>query len=61
MRSVKMRQEIVKIFVGILKEDNSRDSKHLSAGDIAGVALIGVQELNRKTKRIEELCVLSWW
>jgi hypothetical protein len=48
--------------VGVLKEDGTRDTKYLAAGDVAGVALVGVQELYRitqelqkKTQEIEEL------
>ena len=48
--------------VGVLKEDGTRDTQYLAAADMAGVALIGVQELYRmvqdlrtKTQEIEEL------
>ena len=37
-------------------QDGRRDDKYLSAGDVAGVALAGVKELNQKLKReLEEV------
>ncbi len=45
--------------VGDLKDDGTREDRYLAAGDVAGVALVGVQELSRqlrdKTERIEQL------
>jgi hypothetical protein len=48
--------------VGVIQEDGTRETKYLAAGDVAGVALAGVQELYRitqelqkKTQEIEEL------
>jgi hypothetical protein len=45
--------------VGVIKEDGTRDKKYLAAGDIAGVALIGVKQLSEENdklrQRIEEL------
>ncbi len=45
--------------VGVLREDGTRDTKYLAAGDIAGVALIGVKQLATENqelrRRIEEL------
>jgi hypothetical protein len=35
-------------------EDGKRDDHYLAAGDVAGVALIGVQELYRITEELRE-------
>jgi hypothetical protein len=40
--------------VGVLQDDGTRDTKYLAAGDIAGVALVGVQELYRMTGELEK-------
>jgi hypothetical protein len=43
--------------VGVVEEDGSRDDQHLSAGDVAGVALAGVKELiqeNQELKKVVE-------
>lgn len=40
--------------VGTLRDDGTRDNQHLAAADIAGVALIGVQELHRITRELEQ-------
>jgi len=45
--------------VGSVREDGTRENQYLSAGDVAGVALLGVQELIAENqelrKTIEEL------
>jgi hypothetical protein len=38
--------------VGVLNEDGTRDTMYLAAGDVAGVALVGVQELYRMTRQL---------
>ncbi len=40
--------------VGVLKKDGTRDNRYLAAGDIAGVVLIGVQELYRITNELQQ-------
>jgi hypothetical protein len=40
--------------VGVLRENGTRDTKYLAAGDVAGVALIGVQELYRITNELRQ-------
>ena len=39
--------------VGVLTDDGSRDTEYLAAGDVAGVALVGVKELYRITQELE--------
>jgi len=41
--------------VGTTHEDGSRDNEYLSHGDVAGVALAAIKELNKKTEKISEL------
>lgn len=45
--------------VGAMRDDGSRETRYLAAGDVAGVAMVGVQELSRqlkaKSKRVEDL------
>lgn len=53
-------EEFVEEFdVGTTREDGSRENQYLSSGDVAGVALLGVQELitenNELRKAVEEL------
>jgi hypothetical protein len=38
--------------VGTIKDDGTREIRYLAAGDVAGVALIGVQELHRMVKEL---------
>ncbi len=40
--------------VGPMNPDGTRHNKHLAAADVAGVALIGVQELYKITQELEE-------
>ena len=40
--------------VGITDADGTRHDKHLSSADVAGVALIGIQELYRMTTELEQ-------
>jgi len=40
--------------VGVLKEDGTRDTKYLAAGDVAGVALAGVKELAKDNRELRE-------
>jgi hypothetical protein len=40
--------------VGVLKEDGTRDTKYLAAGDVAGVALAGVKELAKENRELRE-------
>lgn len=44
--------------VGTVEPDGTRNFKYLAAGDVAGVALAGVQELNRRLNRQAEEIVL---
>ncbi len=41
--------------IGAQNDNSARDTKYLAAGDVAGVALVGVKALYQKTKKIEEL------
>ena len=41
--------------VGTMKDDGSRDNEYLSPGDVAGVALLGVQELLRQNQELRLL------
>jgi len=41
--------------VGTITKDGSRDSEHLAAADMAGVALVGVQELYRMLQEQQQL------
>ena len=38
---------------GNVREDGTIEDKYLSAGDVAGVALAGVKELNERNRRLE--------
>jgi hypothetical protein len=50
-----MAEDFVAAFdVGSSLDDGTRDNKHLSARDVAGVALIGVQELSRITQELRK-------
>ena len=40
--------------VGVLKEDGTRDTKYLAAGDVAGVALAGVKQLAKENRELRE-------
>jgi hypothetical protein len=40
--------------VGALNEDGVRDTMYLAAGDVAGVALVGVKELYRMTRQLQQ-------
>jgi hypothetical protein len=41
--------------VGTTRADGSRENQYISHGDVAGVALLAVKELEKKTRRIAEL------
>jgi hypothetical protein len=41
--------------VGVLTRDGTRDTEHLAAADMAGVALVGVQELYRMVRDQQQL------
>ncbi|MFC1475718.1 tail fiber domain-containing protein [Candidatus Zixiibacteriota bacterium] len=41
--------------VGTTRDDGTRENKYLSHGDLAGVALLAVKALDKKTRKIEEL------
>lgn len=43
--------------VGVLKEDGTRDTKYLAAGDVAGVALAGVKQLAKENQELRERIV----
>jgi hypothetical protein len=43
--------------VGTVREDNTRDDKYLSPGDVAGVALAGVKEIIRENEELRKLVV----
>lgn len=46
--------------VGTVEADGTRNDKYLAAGDVAGVALVGVQELNRRlNQQAEEIELLK--
>ena len=38
--------------VGTLREDGTRDNKHISHGDVAGVALAAIQELHKRNDNL---------
>jgi hypothetical protein len=48
-----MAEDFVGAFdTGVIREsDGKRDDMYISSGDVAGVALAGVQELNKKLER----------
>jgi hypothetical protein len=41
--------------VGSIKEDGTRESQYLAAGDVAGVALAGVKELARQNQELKQI------
>jgi hypothetical protein len=49
-------EDFVALFdVGVTTSDGARDDKHLSAGDVAGVALAGVQQLSKENEELRQL------
>jgi hypothetical protein len=49
-----MAEDFVAAFdVGTLRDDGTRDNKHLSASVVAGVALAAIQEMNRRNSKLE--------
>jgi hypothetical protein len=49
-------EDFVEAFdVGTIKEDGTRDSQYLAAGDVAGVALAGVKELAQQNQELRQI------
>jgi hypothetical protein len=48
-------EDFVEVFdVGTVRRDGSRDNYYLSPGDVAGVALAGVKELNQQDQELRK-------